>query len=84
LFYAETSEKAPLNFIKTVDLKIEQICENPYLSVNKYKNYHEIILAKYPVSLIYTIEEEIKCNMIVSIFHHSRKPLFKYKSKMEK
>lgn len=83
-FYAERSELATLNFIDLVELTIDLICKNPSINRNKYKNYFEIVLDKYPFTIIYAIEEEIKLIVIISIYHHSRNPKYKYKTKPKK
>ncbi|MEN9448512.1 MAG: hypothetical protein RJA25_1802 [Bacteroidota bacterium] len=83
-FYAERSELATLQFIDVVEKAIGQICQKPYSNKNIHKNYYEISLAKYPFALIYTIEEELKLIIIVSMYHHSRNPRHKYKAKKKK
>lgn len=83
-FYAERSEQATLNFIEIVEQTIEQICKKPYVNKKKHTNFYEIALEKYPFTIIYTIEEEIKLIVIVSIYHHSRNPKYKYKAKKKK
>jgi plasmid stabilization system protein ParE len=80
-FYAERSEKATLNFIYLVEQAINLICKNPYGSKNKYKNFFEITLEKYPFTIIYSIEQELNLLVIISIYHHSRNPKYKYKAK---
>jgi len=83
-FYAERSEQATLNFIEIVEQTIEQICNKPYANKKKHKNFYEIILEKYPFTIIYAIEEEIKLIVVISIYHHSRNPKYKYKAKKKK
>ena len=83
-FYAERSEQATLKFIEIVEQTIEQLCKKPYGNRKKYKNYYEINLEKYPFSIIYIIEEEVKQIIIISIYHQSRNPKYKYKAKKKK
>lgn len=80
-FYAERSLEATLNFINIVEQTIELICKKPFGNRNRYKNYFEIILDKYPFTIIYTIEQELNLLIIISIYHHSRNPKYKYKAK---
>jgi plasmid stabilization system protein ParE len=80
-WYKERSLVAANNFINNVDELVELICQNPYLFKKSYKHYHEAITETYPFSIIYSIEEKIKTIVILSIYHHSRNPKKKFKSK---
>lgn len=83
-FYSEKSEKATINFIDTIDQSIALICKNPFTNKKKYKNYYEAILDVYPFTIVYAIEKEIELIVIISIYHHSRNPKYKYKAKKKK
>ncbi|MCB0508774.1 MAG: type II toxin-antitoxin system RelE/ParE family toxin [Chitinophagales bacterium] len=83
-YYLQRSEQATLNFINAIEQTITQIRSSPYLNKNKYKNYFEAIVTKFPFTIIYTIEEEINLIVVVSIFHQRRNPRNKYKTKKKK
>lgn len=60
---------------------IEKICDNPTRWHNKYKNYFELGLEKYPFKIIYTIDKILKIITIVAIYHQKRNPRKKYSLK---
>lgn len=77
-WYEERSILASDAFVVSVQNAIEAICKNPYRYRNTYKKTREITLKKYPVNLIYYIEEESKLIIVISIYHHKRNPENKY------
>ena len=83
-WYTQRSEKATLNFIDEVEQIIELICNKPHVNKNIYKNYYEITLEKYPFTIVYSIENEMKLIVITSIYHQKRNPKYKYRSKKTK
>ncbi len=78
-WYAVRSEQAAINFIKAVDIALKLICDNPERWRNKYKNYHELGLKKYPFTVIYIIDSEKELVVVTSIYHHKRNPKKRYK-----
>lgn len=78
-WYSERSELAAINFIKSVDAALLLITKKPYQFKNTYKNFREVSLKKYPFAIIYSVEENLKIIIIVSIYHHKRNPKKKYK-----
>ena len=78
-WYAARSGPAAVNFIKAVDAALLLICANPQRWRNKYKNYHELGLKKYPFSIIYIINEAEEMIVVTSIYHHKRNPKNRYK-----
>ena len=77
-WYSERSELAALNFIKNVDAALLQITKKPYQFRNTYKKFREASIKNYPFAIIYTIEENLKTIIIVSVYHHKRNPKKKY------
>ena len=73
-WYGENSAQAAGNFAEAITNKLQEISEHPTLYRNTKKYFREAILKKYPYSIIYRIDEKGKLIVIVSIFHHSRKP----------
>lgn len=78
-WYEEKSIVAADNLIVSVQEAIEAICTSPYRYRNTYKNLREITLKKYPFNLIYSIDENKKLIIIISLYHHKRNPEDKYK-----
>ncbi len=81
IWYLQRSVTAAENFTQAVESTIEKICENPKRWHNKYKNYYELGLAKYPFKIIYTVDEVFKIITITAIYHQKRNPRKKYSRK---
>lgn len=81
VWYSKHSISATENFIAEVRKKIEAIKINPAQFKNKYKNYYETSLEKFPFDIVYIIEQERV--VIVSIYHHKRNPKRKYRARRE-
>jgi plasmid stabilization system protein ParE len=78
-WYAERSIQASENFIIEIQECIETIRNNPTKFKNKYQNYFEISLNKYPFDIVYIIESD--SIIIISIYHQKRNPRKKYRRK---
>ncbi len=78
-WYARQSKTAAENFVKAVNEKLDSISAYPRRPKNLYKHYHEISLRKYPYTIVYFIEEEIKRIVVVAIYHQKRHPAKKYR-----
>ncbi|MDR2205413.1 MAG: type II toxin-antitoxin system RelE/ParE family toxin [Flavobacteriaceae bacterium] len=76
-WYAERSIQASENFIIEVQRCIKAIKNNPTGFKNRYRNYYEITLQKYPFDIVYIIDTEKI--VIVSVYHHKRNPKKKYR-----
>ena len=77
-WYVVRGEQSAENFIKAVDVALALICNYPTRWRNKYKNFYELGVKKYPYIIIYTIDDQNKLIIVHSIFHHKRNPLKKY------
>ena len=78
-WYSARSEQSATNFIVAVENAFQQICNYPTRWRNKYKDFYEIGVKKYPFTIIYIIDTNKRQIIIFSIFHHKRNPLKKYK-----
>ncbi len=78
-WYAQRSETAAENFVRAVDGALRLICDYPARWRNKYKNYHELGLKKYPFTIIYTIEADKELVVVSSVYHHKRNPKKRYR-----
>lgn len=72
-FYAVHSVDAPNNFIKQLQKGYGILTINPYFRV-QYKNARSLKLKKFPYSLFYTVDENLKSVRILSCFHNKRNP----------
>lgn len=80
-WYLERSNKAAENFVNEINKKIAIICKDPLRYRNTYKEFRETSLRKYPYSIVYSLDEEKKQVVIVSIFHQKRSPRKKFRNK---
>ena len=63
-WYIERSSTAAENFIIAINHTLQLICTNPKRWQNKYKNFYELGVEKYPFNVIYTIDD---LNQIVTV-----------------
>ena len=77
-WYIIRSEQSAVNFISAIDVTLESICDYPTRWRNKYKNFFELGVKKYPFTIIYTIDNQNKLIIVHSIFQHKMNPLKKY------
>lgn len=78
-WYVKRSSNAAEKFVIEIDTALELICSNPRRWKNKYKNFHELTLKKYPFTIIYTIENDKKLIVVSAIYHHKRNPKARYR-----
>lgn len=77
-WYLSKSEQAADNFIKEVTARIRAICSDPTRYRNTYNNFREVMLVKFPFSIVYFVDEDNNTVVIVSVFHNKRNPQRKY------
>jgi plasmid stabilization system protein ParE len=78
LWYLSDSEKAANNFIIAIENTLTLICNHPKRWRNIYKNFRELNLKKFPFTIVYVIDENLRLVTIVSVYHHKRNPENKY------
>lgn len=76
-WYGERSISAAERFIEAVKVGIDNIRREPLRHKNKYRDFFEIKVNKFPYDIIYIIENERV--VIISIYHQKRDPRKKYK-----
>ena len=81
IWYKKSSTKAAENFVKEVREKIRNICETPFSYPKTYGKFRETSLKKYPYSIVYFIDENIKMIIVTSVFHQKRNPQNKFLKK---
>ena len=78
-WYQQNSIMAADNFTAAIDDAVNSICISPFLYRKTYKSVREILIKRYPFSLIYEVDEQKKHVIIISIYHHYRDPNKKYR-----
>jgi plasmid stabilization system protein ParE len=78
IWYGIRSKTAAENFILEVENKLKKICADPQKYKNKYKDFRETSLKKYPFLIIYFIDEGKSLVVISRVYHHKRNPISKY------
>jgi plasmid stabilization system protein ParE len=66
-------------FINLIDLTIQLMLSNPEGFPNKYKQYREATLKKFPYQIIYEYLKESQTIYVFRVFHTKRHPKIKYK-----
>ncbi len=79
IWYMARGTRAAENFVAAVDYTLALICTSPTRWHNKYNNYYELGLKKYPFKIIYTIDKASETITVISIYHQKRSPLKKYR-----
>ena len=79
LWYKSKSQQAAENFVTAIDDTLLLICEHPFRWRNRYKNFYELGLKKYPFVIIYKIEADKNRVIVSAIFHCKRNPSKKYR-----
>ncbi|MBD0288539.1 MAG: type II toxin-antitoxin system RelE/ParE family toxin [Flavisolibacter sp.] len=80
-WYRERSKQASENFEAAVDERINLLRSQPDRYKKSYKQFHEVVLKKFPYSILYLINEKEKQVVISSIYHHRRNPEKKYRKR---
>jgi plasmid stabilization system protein ParE len=80
LWYDERSRQATDNFLIEINNALQKICENPDCGTNKYKNYYDFRLKKYPFTIIYIVDNERNMIIVSAVFHNKRNPATKYRN----
>ncbi len=73
-WYIERSSTAAENFMIAINHTLQLICTNPKRWHNKYKNFSELGVEKYPFNVIYTIDDLNQIDTVIAIYHHKRNP----------
>lgn len=77
-WYLERSSVAADNFVVAVEDAVKAICTHPRRYRNTYKDLREVLLKRYPFSLVFLIHEASNHIAVVSVYHHNRNPEYKY------
>jgi plasmid stabilization system protein ParE len=55
-------------------MALSDICTQPNIYRNYYKNFYEFTISKFPFSIMYTFNKEEKRITVISVFHQKRNP----------
>lgn len=77
-WYLERSNEVAEKFVEAFDKAIQFICSNPWKGRNRYKEFYEVSLERFPFSIIYIVEKETLEIIISAVYHHKRNPQTKY------
>lgn len=72
-YYKQYSSLAPKTFIAQLDTIYDTLSRNPYFHVC-YKNVRIINILKFPYSIYFVINEDVKIVKILACFHHKLHP----------
>ena len=78
LWYKVRSIDAAENFILVINETLRNISLSPKKYKNTYNHFYEVRTKKFPFSIVYFIDEEIKAIVVLSIFHFKRNPRKKF------
>jgi plasmid stabilization system protein ParE len=79
-WYLEKSIAAAEGFRAELDEVTNAVCRDPYVWPSYEVGLREILMDRYPYTVVFSIFEETHAVVIISIFHQSRHPRGKYGS----
>ena len=74
MWYAEENGKLAVEFKIEVNKEIKYIGRYPEIYQLKCHNFRQSILNRFPYSIFYIVEEELKQVIVFGILHSSRNP----------
>ncbi len=77
-WYLEKSIPAAEGFKAELEEVIDVVCRDPHVWPSYEFGIREVLMNRYPFTVIYSIFEETQTVVIISVFHHSRHPKGKY------
>jgi len=80
-WYRKRSRKAAEGFITNFREAVGLVSSAPHRWPEYHKDYRECLVRDYPFTIVYRVDEPAKLVVIVSVFHQSRHPKGKYRSK---
>lgn len=78
-WYEDKQASLGERFIKSVQIKLELISRYPERYPKRKKNFRETPVGLFPYNIVYAFYKKEFVVIILSIFHTSRKPVYKYK-----
>lgn len=74
LYYDAASMGLGDDFLDDVQLAIDRLCEYPHAGVEVAAGLRRMLLHRFPLSLIYSVETSMI--LIVAVAHHGRNPSY--------
>lgn len=79
VWYEEQKAGLGEEFGVAINGTIAKILNHPYHYKKSYKNYHEVVVNRFPFLIVYAVKEQEMEIIIIAIFHTSRNPKGKYR-----
>ena len=73
-FYVRSDRRTAVNFINELCNSIAMLQANPQMGQMVEDGCRRFILRRFPLSLIYKIDEIKKQIVVIAVTHHSRRP----------
>ncbi len=80
-WYLERSIPAAEGFRAELEEVTDDVCRDPYVWPSYAFGLREVLMDRYPFTVVYSIFEKTYSVVIISVFHQSRHPKGKYGSK---
>jgi len=78
-WYLSRSISAAEGFLIELDEVIDLICLDPFLWPSYEYGLQEVLMERYPFTVVYMVDEDAQSVIIISVFHQSRHPKEKYR-----
>lgn len=72
LFYEAASMGLGNDFLGDVQLAIDRLCEYPHVGMEVASGLRRMLLHRFPVSVIYSVEPNVI--LVVAVAHHGQRP----------
>ncbi len=80
-WYLEKSIPTAEGFRAELEEVTDVVCRDPYVWPSYEFGIREVLMNRYPFTVVYSIFEETQTVVVISVFHQSRHPKKKYISK---
>ncbi len=77
-WYNKKSRKAAENFVKEVNILLDQIEKQPDFFRKGFKHFRQVKIYRFPYAIIYFIDDKMNRVVITSVFHQKRNPQSKF------
>jgi plasmid stabilization system protein ParE len=78
-WYLQRSIPAAEGFLTELDEVIGRICLDPQMWPSYEEGLREMLMERYPYTVVYLVDEQARSVIIISVFHQSRHPKGKYR-----
>jgi plasmid stabilization system protein ParE len=71
-WYRDKSIDTEINFKKTLDLRLQDVANNPDAYGIRFKNTRAISLKKFPYLIFYEVDHALQFVYVVAVWHEAR------------